>query len=479
MKFDLEKILANLNSKADWLGLRQISDHTTTRVFRDAKPQTNHRAIANGIMVEVIVNGQIGYCATNQLSYDAIQKAVNMAEKQALKAREWNIHHFDHSQIRPPYTGKYNSPVQESTNLLTTSELNELLMTICHKLKVSEEIVRTSAVAQMSNIYSHFVSSSGANIQQSFSVVTTDYNATAQKENIVQKRSDNGMLARCYQGGKELFNPELTLARVQQIGAEAVELLFAEECPNITTNLVLAPDQMMLQIHESIGHPLEIDRILGDERNYAGSSFVQLSDFGTLAYGSPLMNVTFDPTVEGELASYGYDDSGLPAKKEYLIKDGILLRGLGSAESQIRAKIDGVANLRACSWNRPPIDRMANLNLESGTSSFEDIISNIEHGIYMQSNRSWSIDDYRNKFQFGCEYARLIENGKLTKTLRNPNYRGVTQHFWHSLVAVGDDSTREIYGSPVCGKGEPNQCIRVGHASPVCAFQDIQVFGGN
>lgn len=234
---------------------------------------------------------------------------------------------------------------------------------------------------------------------------------------------------------------------------------------------------MMLQIHESVGHPLEIDRILGDERNYAGSSFVKLSDFGTLAYGSPLMNITFDPTVKGEFASYGYDDAGLKAEKQYLIKDGILLRGLGSLESQQRSNIQGVANFRSSSWNRPSIDRMANLNLESGNSSFHEIISAIEFGVYMKSNRSWSIDDYRNKFQFGCEYAQLIENGKITKTLRNPNYRGVTQHFWHNLIYVGNESTREFYGTPYCGKGEPNQAIRVGHASPVCAFKDIQVFG--
>ena len=478
MKFDLEKTLENLNINADWVGLRQISENTTTTVFRDSKPRKNHRSTSTGIMVEVIVNGQIGYCATNRLQHDAIQQAVDIAQQQALKASQWNIHHFDHFQIRPPSQGKYRSQTKESRSLLTPSELNDLLINICNTLKVSDKVVRTSAMAQISERYYHFISSSGANIEQCFSFVTTDYNATAQEANIVQKRSDNGMLARCYQGGKEVFNPDITLARVQEIGEEAVELLFAQECPHMTTNLVLAPDQMMLQIHESIGHPLEIDRILGDERNYAGSSFVKLSDFGFLAYGSSLMNVTFDPTVEEEIASYGYDDSGLQAQKQYLIKDGILLRGLGSAESQIRSKVDGVANLRSCSWNRPPIDRMANLNLESGNSSLNEIIGNIEHGVYMYSNRSWSIDDYRNKFQFGCEYARLIENGQLTKTLRNPNYRGVTQHFWHNLVAVGDDSTREIYGSPLCGKGEPNQCIRVGHASPVCAFQEIQVFGG-
>jgi predicted Zn-dependent protease len=286
------------------------------------------------------------------------------------------------------------------------------------------------------------------------------------------------MLARCYQAGMEVFDPIEVIARAQRIGEEAVALLTAEECPTTTTHLLLAPDQMMLQIHESIGHPLELDRILGDERNYAGSSFVKLSDFGTLVYGAPLMNITFDPTLPGELAGYAFDDAGMPAQREYLIKEGLLLRGLGSLESQTRAQVPGVANFRATSWNRAPIDRMANLNLEPGTSSTEEMIASVEYGVFMESNRSWSIDDYRNKFQFGCEYARLIENGKLTKVLRNPNYRGITNQFWRSLEKVGDRSTMGVYGTPYCGKGEPNQCIRVGHASPMCLFKDIEVFGG-
>lgn len=476
MTFNLEKILDNLNISADWIGLRQVKESTTTTIFRDGKPQSNGRKYTHGVMVEVMVNGQLGYCATNRVNQEGIQLAAEIAQKQAKSASKWGIFSFN-MDIRPPSQGSYRSNLK-SDKMLSHQELNDLLIQTCHSLKVSDKVVKATAVAEISKISHHFVSSNGANIQQEFSFVATDYEATAQDGNIVQKRTDNGMMARCYQGGIEILNPELTFDRAKQIGNEAVELLYAQECPEMTTTLVLAPDQMMLQIHESIGHPLEIDRILGDERNYAGSSFVKLSDFGTLAYGSSLMNITFDPSVQGELASYGFDDAGLKAEKEYLIKDGILLRGLGSLESQARANIPGVANFRASSWNRPSIDRMANLNLESGDSSFHQIISSIDHGVYMQSNRSWSIDDYRNKFQFGCEYAKLIEKGKLTKTLRNPNYRGVTQHFWHNLVFVGDESTRECYGTPYCGKGEPNQSIRVGHASPVAAFTNIQVFGG-
>jgi predicted Zn-dependent protease len=190
------------------------------------------------------------------------------------------------------------------------------------------------------------------------------------------------------------------------------------------------------------------------------------------------MNVTFDPGVFGEPASYGADDIGNPARKEYIVKDGILVRALGSLESQARSGKPGVADQRAQDWFRAPIDRMANLNLEAGKDSLTGIIESIERGVRMESNRSWSIDDHRNKFQFGCEYGRLIEDGRLTRPLRNPNYRGVSAEFWRNLARVGDRSTFRVYGTPNCGKGEPNQIITVGHASPVCAFKDVEIFGG-
>jgi predicted Zn-dependent protease len=243
-------------------------------------------------------------------------------------------------------------------------------------------------------------------------------------------------------------------------------------------DVLLAPDQMILQIHESIGHPLELDRILGDERNYAGTSFVTPDMFGSYRYGSDLLNITFDPTRPEEFASYAFDDDGQPAQREYLIRNGILLRGLGGVTSQARSRLPGVANARATSWNRPPIDRMANLNLEPGTSSFADLVAAVERGVYMQTNLSWSIDDSRNKFQFGCEWGQLIENGKLTTIVKNSNYRGVSATFWRNLKMAGNRDTVEVLGSPFCGKGEPNQIIRVGHASPACLFAEVEVFGG-
>jgi predicted Zn-dependent protease len=264
----------------------------------------------------------------------------------------------------------------------------------------------------------------------------------------------------------------------RRVAEEALELLAAPNCPSGTMDLLLMPDQMTLQIHESIGHPLELDRILGDERNFAGTSFVTLDMLGSYRYGSELLNVTFDPTRREELASYAFDDEGTAAERTYVIRNGILERPLGGAISQARAGVAGVANARADSWNRPPIDRMANLNVEPGDATQDELIAGIDRGVMMETNCAWSIDDSRNKFQFGCERGRLITNGKLGPVVKNPNYRGISASFWRSLAKVGNGDTAQVLGTPYCGKGEPGQTIRVGHASPACVFRDVAVFGG-
>ncbi|MCC5599346.1 TldD/PmbA family protein [Nostoc favosum] len=474
---ELKKAIASFDIPADWIGIRAVKETSTTRSVRDGLPQVNGKSFTVGAMLEVLANGCLGYAATNSLELSSLKAAAETAYKQALAASEWWIHPFGESE-RPKVVGEYKSPYLEPLDALSPGEINDLLVRICQTLKVDDKIVQTIASASTIERESWFISSNGSEVYQKILSIGTHYGATAQDGAVVQQRSNNGSQANCYQGGLELLKQENLWYRVRQIGEQAVELLTAEECPTTRTNLVLASDQMMLQIHESVGHPLEIDRILGDERNYAGGSFVNKSDFGNLVYGSPLMNITFDPTVPGEFASYGFDDTGAVATKEYLVKEGVLQRGLGSLESQARAGVPGVACARACSWNRPAIDRMANLNLEPLNASFEDIIGGIEHGVYMESNRSWSIDDRRYKFQFGCEYAKLIENGKLTKTLRNPNYRATTPEFWHSLIQVGNATNWQMYGTPYCGKGEPNQAIWVGHGSPVCVFANVEVFGG-
>jgi len=475
-QIDLKKLLSAVDVPADWVGIREVYEANTTRLVRDEKPQANVRNLSHGIMIEVLAQGQFGYSATSRMDEASVAEAARKAYTQAVAASKYAVYSFT-EDARPPNTGSYDSNAQKSIDSMSAGEMNEYLLKINRELKVSDKIISANAYGVVLDVSHRFVSSNGSDISQNFVITSFEMQATAQDGPETQTRS-NGGRGNARQLGLEAFDEESALVTANQVGNQAVELLTAENCPTGNFDLILNPDQMILQIHESIGHALEIDRIMGDERNYAGWSFVNLEDFGKLQYGSEIMNVTFDPTVNTQLASYSFDDGGLKAEREFIIKDGKLLRGLGARESQIRSGVPGVANFRASSWNRPPIDRMANLNLEPGTSSLDEIISSVEYGVFMEANRSWSIDDYRNKFQFGCEYGRLIENGKFTKTVKNPNYRGVTNPFWRNLARVGDKSTFEIYGTPNCGKGEPNQIIRVGHASPVCQFKNVEIFGG-
>ena len=474
---DIKDLMSAVDVPADWVGIREVYEAHTPRMIRDGVPVANGRFASHGLMVEVLTDGQFGYYGTPDLTLEGVSRASKKAFVQARHAAQHAVCSFT-SQARPKNVGRYQSPFAREKDSISAGQINKILLDAYAYLKVSDKIVSARALAQTIETMFRFISSNGSDITQDFLMVEFDLSATAVEGANQQTRTFGGMRGNCLQVGMEYFEQLEIMAHAQKIGEQALELLSADETPTGEMDLVIASDQMMLQIHESVGHALEVDRILGDERNYAGWSFVKLEDFGSLQYGSKLMNITFDPTVSSEFASYGYDDGGLAATREYIIKDGVLVRGLGGMESQIRSGVPGVANYSASSWNRAPIDRMANLNLEPGDSSFDEIIGNVEKGIYMESNRSWSIDDYRNKFQFGCEYAKLIEGGKLTKTVKNPNYRGISNPFWNSLKMVGREDTFGIYGTPNCGKGEPNQVIRVGHASPVCLFNKVQVFGG-
>ncbi len=476
--FDIDKALSRLQSRADWTGLRYVSESRHHRSVRNGKPDGNAVSHDQGVMVEVRIDDHIAYAATSDLSTAGVEAAFNRAVELARIGARYPVFAMP-APLRPVVTGHYASPVTKSFDQMTLAGFTDHLLQACGRLQVSAAIINTVAEATLTETRQHLVSSSGTDIQQTFSLVSHHCGATARGHNDIQHRSLNGPVARCSQGGLERIDWDSLYADCERVGEEVLTLLVAENCPDTTLDLILAPDQMLLQIHESIGHPLELDRILGDERNYAGWSFVQPRDFGTLQYGSPLMNVTFDPTLDHQFAAYGFDDCGHVATREYLIRDGLLVRGLGSLESQHRLGIPGVANFRSSGWNRAPIDRMANINLEPGQDSLQTMIAQTERGLYMASNRSWSIDDYRNKFQFGCEYGRLIEEGQLTRVVKNPNSRGITVPFWHSLKAVGRADERQVFGTPYCGKGEPNQMIRVGHAAPPCLFTRVSVFGGH
>lgn len=471
----LQRRFAALKSTADFWALRHVQEGRESYWVRRRVAQAPSFSLDGGAMLTVRIAGVEAYAATSDISQCGLQDALERAEAIAralagqhlLDVQAQPVPQARADDVMPGYA---QSPAQPA-------HWFDWLLSEAAGIPQDSRLVDSHLGLVFTDHQQIYLNSAGACLRRAQRYVFPQVGVTASDGNDSQSRSFGGThLAR--QGGAEVLGQLGVPGSAARIADEALQLLLAPNTPSGVRDLLLLPDQMILQIHESIGHPLELDRILGDERNFAGTSFIRQEDFGHYRYGSPLLNVSFAPDVPGELASYGFDDDGTPARRELLIRDGILQRPLGGALSQWRSGLPGVANSRACSWNRPPIDRMANLNLEPGDKRLDAMIGGIERGILMSNNRSWSIDDARNKFQFGCEWGQLIENGELKGVVKNPNYRGISAQFWRNLRAVGDASTFEVLGTPYCGKGEPNQVIRVGHASPACVFADIDVFGG-
>jgi predicted Zn-dependent protease len=477
---DFDEILArfrNVAPRVDFWSLRVVHERDQTLAVRRnvVQPITGFEDL--GAMITVYDGGGLGYAATCELTAAGLRQAADRAAEWARQTAACSA--VDVARLpREAVRGRYETAVRIPWESVPLHEKVDRLRAQCERLKNDDRIIDWDATLWHSEVESLLATSAGGDVRQRFRYLVPMLSATANAGSETQTRSFGGH-AFCRQGGLEVLQDIGFDDAPPRVAAEAIELLLAPNCPTGTMDLLLAPDQMILQIHESIGHPLELDRILGDERNYAGTSFVTPDMFGRYQYGSAVLNVVFDPTTySGQLASYGFDDDGQPARREYVIRDGVLQRPLGSITSQVRAQLPGVANARATSWNRPPIDRMANLNLEPGTASFDEMVAAVERGVYMETNCSWSIDDSRNKFQFGCERGRLIEHGRLTTTVKKPNYRGISATFWRNLKMVGAADTVQVLGTPFCGKGEPNQVIRVGHASPACLFTNVDVFGG-
>jgi TldD protein len=284
--------------------------------------------------------------------------------------------------------------------------------------------------------------------------------------------------------GWESLDRQVFSENAERIVKELNQVLAAEVCPKEDRSVILLPNIMYLQTHETIGHALELDRILGYELAFAGGSFVTLDDFGTLRYGSPLLTARADATLPNSPGSFGYDDDGIPAQDTVLIDKGILVGAITGRqmveEANARAKRQifkgsGGAN-RATSFYRVPIERMTNINIDPGQDgTLEDIVSHTEKGIVLDSERSWSIGSNREQFHFGTEIGWLVEDGRRTRVVKNPTYKGATVKFWNSLSAVGDRSTWQVKFVDNCGKGQPNQIMQLGHGVPVCRFDNVRI----
>jgi TldD protein len=260
-----------------------------------------------------------------------------------------------------------------------------------------------------------------------------------------------------------------------RLAEQASALLRADPCPPRVTTLVLDSDQTALQVHESVGHPTELDRVYGTEASYAGTSFLKPGDLGSLRYGSERMNITADPTTPGGLGTFGFDDEGVPARRQSIVAGGLLTGFHTSRETSARIGDGDGGSMRADGWNRMPLVRMTNLHLDPGEGTFEDLLADVDDGVYMETNRSWSIDDKRLNFQFGTQIAWEIKRGKLGRMLRDATYTGITPEFWAKLDAVAGPEAWRMQGITNCGKGQPGQGAHVSHGASPTRFRDVQV----
>ena len=424
-----------------------------------------------GFGIRVMINGAWGFASSSNLTIVSADKAIKNAVGEAKAASLTGIKTEFHKE--EAYIERYVAPFEKDPFSISIEKKIKLLLTLDELLKDKQVINRYSHL-NFKRLHQVFASTEGSVIEQEFIDSGGGISVITMKNGEIQTRSFSNYGRRGFE-----FIEELDLVqKAQQIKEQGIQLLHAPLCPEGITDVIIDTDQMALQIHESIGHALELDRVLGYEASYAGTSFATLDKLNSFQYGSEILNVYQDATYPGGLGTFGFDDEGVKAKKEVLIQEGILRGYLSSRDTapRIGRKSSGAA--RAQDWSRIPIVRMTNINLEPGESSLEEMIQETKEGIFLQTNKSWSIDDKRLNFQFGTEIGWLIKNGKIKSLCKNPVYTGITPQFWRSLVKIGNRDEFKMWGVLNCGKGEPGQIMRVGHGSPPCKFKNIKVFPG-
>ncbi|TML31028.1 MAG: TldD/PmbA family protein [Actinobacteria bacterium] len=332
---------------------------------------------------------------------------------------------------------------------------------------------QAEALYQIWDTRKWFVSSEGHRIDQHIRECGGGISATAIGEDETQRRSYPSYRGQYGTRGWELVTELDLAAHAARVADEARALLTAPPCPAGETDLILGSEQLALQIHESVGHAIELDRILGWEAAFAGTSWLDLAKLGNLTYGSELMNIAIDPTIPGALGSFGYDDEGTPAARRYAVHSGQWVGVLAGRDSAAVAGLDYGGSVRADGWARLPMVRMTNVGLEPGPHTLEEIIAATDDGILMDCNRSWSIDDKRLNFQFGCEVGWEIKGGRRGRMLRNPTYTGIGPLFWRSMDMLSGEIT--AWGTPNCGKGQPGQVGHTGHPAAPARFKGVRV----
>ncbi len=431
-----------------------------------------------GLGVRAIAAGAWGFAATDDLSRGSLDRtaaqAVEIARASAL-AKKHDVQLAPEGKI----VDRWEAPCRVDPFSIPVSVCLDLLLKVDAELRKVPGVTLAEAQMDFHRVQQLFLSSLGSEISQVKTQTGAGYVATSFAENEIQRRSYPSSFGGQYQTkGYELVEELELLKHAPRVAEEAVALHKADQCPAGIRDIILDSSQLGLQIHESIGHPIELDRVLGTEANFAGMSFLTVDKLQKLQYASPIVNVVADATVAHGpgLGTFAYDDEGVPAQCTPIIREGLFVGYLTSRETAPaigQARSSGA--MRADGWNRIPLIRMTNVSLLPGTWKLEDLLASTDDGIYMETNRSWSIDDRRYNFQFGTEIGWEIKGGKKTRMLKNPSYGGITTEFWNSCDAICSREYWTLWGTPNCGKGQPMQTMGTGHGASPARFRQVQV----
>ena len=433
------------------------------------------RSDSFGLGVRAIADGAWGFASSNVVTpasaIRVAREAVAIARASALVASA-PVH------LAPvtPARGTLSSHAEIDPFAVSLEDKLALLFAADDALRSQPAVTLTKAELSFRRQHWWFGSTEGALIEQTAIESGASIVAYAVDDGEVVSRSyPNSHGGGWSQAGWEYVIGLDLIGNAPRVAEQAAALLSAPYVAAGTRDLIIDASQMSLQVHESIGHPTELDRVLGEEAAFAGTSFVTLDDIGSLKYGSEFVTVTSDGTVPGSLGSFGWDDEGVPAQRDYIVREGIL-QGLQSSR-ETAPSIGRTSNgcMRADGWNRIPLVRMTTVSLEPGTWDFDELVADTEGGLYIETNNSWSIDDKRLNFQFATEIGWEIENGKLGRMVRQPNYTGITPRFWGSCDAVCSREHWGVWGLANCGKGEPMQVARVAHGAAPARFRNVQV----
>ncbi|HZD17530.1 MAG TPA: TldD/PmbA family protein [Actinomycetota bacterium] len=460
---------------ADYADGRIVAEESEAITVRNQEMEGIDRSTSEGIGLRVLVNGYWGFAASARLDPEEIERTARVAVEIARAASRLPMEPVRLSEVEP-VTGSWRSPMQEDPFNVPLEEKVALLMEATRRMQEVPGLAFAEGGIDLFRRRTWLATTDGTALEQISIHSGAGIEAVALREGELQRRSfPNSFRGHIAASGWEHIQKLGLIEEAERTATEAVELLSAPECPSEITTLILDSGQMELQIHESIGHAVELDRVLGMEEAYAGSSFVTPGDRGRLRYASDLVSITADATLPGGLGSFGWDDEGVPAQRVPIIVRGVFQDFLSSRETAGRLGTRSTGAMRADGWQHLPLIRMTNVSIEPREGSLADIVGDTKDGVFMATNSSWSIDDHRVNFQFGCEIAWRVKDGKLTQMYRNPNYTGITTQFWRSCDAVGGREDWTLWGTPNCGKGQPGQVARVGHGAAPARFRNVQV----